>query len=107
MLPIIAIVILIVLQIMAVTRDSVALVAAARAGARHAMVDPSEAAVLAAATAETGLDPARFSVALGGDRSPGGHVTVTVTYRSPTDLPLVGGFVDDVVLRQQFVVLRE
>ncbi len=71
------------------------------------MVDPSAGEVGIAARRETRLDPARLSVAVSGDTSPGGLVTVMTTYRSPTELPLVGRFTPDVVLREKFVVLRE
>lgn len=106
-LPVVAVVLLVVLQVLVVARDRVALTGAARAAARRAMVDPSPAAVSAAAAGETALVPARTTVSVTGDPGPGGYVTVTVRYRSPTDLPVVGGFVGDVVLRERFVVLRE
>jgi Flp pilus assembly protein TadG len=106
-LPIVAITLLVVLQLMSVIRDDVALVEAARAAARRAMVEPDEASVRAAAATGTRLDPSRLSVSLSGDRSTGGQVTVVVTYRAPTDVPIVGRFVGDVHLSQRFTALRE
>ncbi|MEI2652115.1 MAG: hypothetical protein V9G12_08160 [Microthrixaceae bacterium] len=46
-------------------------------------------------------------MSIGGSTEPGGYATVTVRYSSPTDVPLVGAFVDDVALSERFVVLRE
>lgn len=107
MLPVLAISLLIVLQVVVVIRDSVALTSAARAGARRAMVDPSPAEVRAAAGAETHLRDDRLAVAIAGGAAPGDRVTVVVRYRAPTDVPFVGRFVGDIDLSERFVVLRE
>lgn len=106
-LPVVAIVILVVLQLTLVMRDAVAVTAAARAGARRAMVDPSPGAVRQAAVGETGLDARRLTVSVGGDTAPGGTVVVLVRYRSPTDVGLVGRFLADVTLTQRLAALRE
>lgn len=102
-----AIVLLVVLQVLVVVRDRVALTGAARAAARHAMVEPSPAAVREAAVGETALRPGRLAVSVTTDPGPGGYVSVTVRYRSPTDVPVVGRFVGDVAMSERFVVLRE
>lgn len=106
-LPVVAVVVLVVWQMVVVFRDRVALTGAARAAARRAMVDPSPAATRSAAAAETSLRRDRISVTVGGDPGPGGLVTVTVRYRSPTDVAVVGRFVGDVDLVERFTVLRE
>jgi hypothetical protein len=36
-----------------------------------------------------------MDVDLGGSTDPGGRLTVTVSYRSPTDVPLVGQLIGD------------
>lgn len=106
-LPVVAVVLLVVLQLVVVFRDRVALTGAARAAARRAMVDPSPAAARAAAIGETSLRSDRLAVSVSGDPGSGGVVTVTVRYRSPTDVPVVGRFVGDVELIERFTVLRE
>jgi len=83
-------------QVLLVARDQIAVIHAAREGARAAAVaaDPSGEGT-AAATAAAGLDADRLSVAVadGDDR-----VTVTVRYVAPTDVPLVGALVGDVTV---------
>lgn len=106
-LPLVVIVLLVAMQVVLVMRDAVALTSAARAGARRAMVDPSPGMVRAAVTGETALVTRRFGVDIAGGAGAGDMVTVTVTYRSPTDVPIVGAFVGDVELRERFTVLRE
>ena len=105
--PIVVVILLVVLQVSVVVRDAVALTAAARAGARRAMVAPDRSAVLAAASGETRLRRERLRVSVSGDPGPDGFVTVVVSYRSPTDVPFVGSFVGDVDLSERVVVLRE
>lgn len=106
-LPLVAVFVLVVLQVVVVMRDSVALTAAARAAARRAMVDPTPASARSAALGETRLSPDRLTVALGGSTAPGSYATVTVRYSAPTDVPLVGALVGDIALQERFVVLRE
>ena len=95
-LPLVFVVILGAVQVLLVARDQIAVIHAAREGARAAAVaaDPADEGT-AAATAATGLDGDRLSVAVadGGD-----HVTVTVRYAAPTDVPLVGALVGDVTV---------
>lgn len=105
--PIVVVILLVVLQVAVVVRDAVALTAAARAGARRAMVVPNQSAVLAAASGETRLRRDRLRATVSGDPGPDGFVTVVVSYRSPTDVPLVGAFIGDVDLSERLVVLRE
>jgi len=95
-LPLVFVVLLGVVQVLLVGRDQIAVVHAAREGARAAAVaaDPVGEGT-AAATAATGLPADRLSVAVadGGDR-----VTVVVRFVAPTDVPLVGALVGDVTV---------
>ncbi len=77
-------------------RDQVLVVHAAREGARQAAVDSSPDATRRAETGSSGLASNRMQVAIAGRGAPGSHVTVTVTYRAPTDVPLVGTMLGDV-----------
>jgi Flp pilus assembly protein TadG len=95
-LPVVFVVLLGVVQVLLVGRDQIAVVHAAREGARAAAVaaDPVGEGT-AAATAAAGLDPQRLDVAVtGGDE----QVTVVVRYAVPTDVPLVGALVGDVTV---------
>src|SRR5258705_306418 len=77
-------------------RDQTAGVHAAREGAGAAAVAADAAGEgVHAATAASGLDPSRLSVAVGGG---GDRVTVTVRYDVPTDVPLVGALLGDVTV---------
>jgi Flp pilus assembly protein TadG len=95
LLPLLATMLLAVVQVGLVVRDQVLVTHAAREAARAAAVDPTDAAAREGAEAAARLDPSRLAVELTGSTEPGGRVTVTVTYRSPTDVPLVGQLVGD------------
>jgi TadE-like protein len=95
-LPLVFVVLLAAVQVLLVGRDQLAVVHAAREGARAAAVAADVSGEGArAARASSGLDGDRLSVSVrdGGDR-----VTVMVCYRAPTDVPLVGGLIGDVVV---------
>jgi Flp pilus assembly protein TadG len=100
-LPLLTLLLLAVVQVTLVARDQILVVHAARAAARQAAVDPRPASVEQEARLATAssLKSARLRV----ETSPigGGHqlVTVTVHYRAPTDVPLVGPLLPDVELR--------
>ena len=94
-LPLVAVLLLGVVQAALVVRDVLLTVHAAREGAREGAVDPSPGAPRAAALARSGLDGRRVDVAV--DRPPG-RVTVTVRYRSPTDVPLIGQAIPDLTV---------
>ena len=103
-LPILALLLLALVQVAVVVRDQVAVVHAAREGARAAAVTgagPGDA--VAAARDAARLDPGRLTV----DASRGEVVRVTVHYRSPTDVPLVGRLIGDVTLRATAVMRSE
>jgi TadE-like protein len=101
-LPVIVLALLLVIQLALVARSQILVVNAARAGARAAAVGESPAG---AAATTPGLDAGRLTVASSGGGPPGSMVTVTVRYRSPTDVPLVGRLLGDPSL-QASVAMR-
>ena len=98
LLPVLAVLLLGVLQVAVVARDSVLVTHAAREAARAAAVDSRPGAALAAARSSSGLDPARLTARSTRRGGPGGRVEVRVWYRSPTDLPIIGRLVGDPLL---------
>jgi Flp pilus assembly protein TadG len=103
-LPILALLLLALVQVAVVVRDQVAVVHAAREGARAAAVTGAGPADgVAAAREAVRLDPGRLDV----DAARGEVVRVVVSYRSPTDVPLVGRLVGDVTLRATAVMRSE
>ena len=103
-LPIIALVLLAVIQIGLVVHDRIMVTHAAREGVRAAAVDAGEGAVRSAVIASGGLAPDRLDVVL--DRSTD-RVTVVVRYRSPTNVPLIGPLIGDVELVGSATMRRE
>lgn len=96
-IPLLAIIMLAGVQIALVVRDQIAVVAAAREAARAMVVADGNRASADNAVARTvQLDPRRRSLQLS---SGGGLITATITYRSPTDLPLVGLFLPDITVK--------
>lgn len=91
--PLLAVFLLAGVQLVVVGRDQLAVIHAAREGARAAAVSSSPGDGLGAARAST---PLAVSVTVG---SGGGVVRVTVTRRVPTDVPLVGPLLPDVTVR--------
>ncbi len=105
LLPLLALLLLAVAQAGVVVRDQVHLTRATSAAARAAMVDPSESAARSALL-ETGGGLAIEGVSVRGSRSPGSLLTVSAV-ASPTRLPLVGGAVGWIRLRESLVVRVE
>jgi Flp pilus assembly protein TadG len=95
LLPLLALLLLGVVQVGLVVRAQVLVTHAAREAARAAAVDPQVAVAREGAVAAARLDPDRLSVELSGSTEPGGRLTVTVRYRAPTAVPLVGGLIGD------------
>jgi Flp pilus assembly protein TadG len=95
-LPLVFVMVLASVQVLLVARDELAVVHAAREGARAAAVaaDPIGEGT-SAARAAAGLDPQRLNVTVA---TSGERVTVTVRYTAPTDVPLVGAFIGDVTV---------
>ena len=103
-LPVVALVLLAVIQIGLVVHDRIMVTHAAREGARAAAVEAGDAAVRDAVVAAGVLAPDRLDVAIGGS---GERVTVEVRYRSPTNVPLVGAMLADVELTASATMRRE
>lgn len=95
LLPVVALVLLAVLQVGIVARDVVLVTHATREAARAAAVDPAHGAAAAAARASSGLDPRRLTVRVSGRRGVGSRVRVDVAYRVRTEVPIVGALVGD------------
>jgi Flp pilus assembly protein TadG len=103
--PLLVIVMLFGVQIALVIRDQIATIAAAREAARAVVVADGRTDVADSAVARTAsLNPSRRSVNVSIN---GGLVTATVTYRSPTDLPLVGIFLPDITVRSAATMALE
>lgn len=102
-LPLVVMLALGVVQLVVVARDQLAVELAARDAARAASVaaDPATAARAAAAGAVR-LDELDVTVSDDGD-----VVTVVVTHRTSTDVPLVGLFVADVEVSARVSMLRD
>jgi len=99
LLPVLAGLLLLILQVALLGRDLVLVSHASREAARAAAVDPDPGAALAAARASGGLDHERLAVTVSGRGAAGTRVRVTVTYRAPTDVPLVGSLLGDHTVR--------
>jgi Flp pilus assembly protein TadG len=103
--PLLVVVMLFGVQIALVIRDQIATIAAAREAARAVVIADGKTSVADAAVARTAaLNPSRRSVKVSVN---GGLVTATVTYRSPTDLPLVGIFIPDITVRSAATMALE
>ena len=100
-LPLVLMAMLLVVQVGLVVGDQVRTVHAARAAAREAAVSAGSGPVDAAAVASSGMDPGRMAVAVSGRGEPGSHVTAHVTYRSVTDVPIVGLLLPDPTLEAE------
>ncbi len=96
-LPLVALLLLALVQVGLVVRDQVLLTHAAREAARQAAVDPSPEAARRAVLAGAPLTMDRLDVRLTGPGS-SGRVTVRLSFRSPTAVPVVGPLTPDVVL---------
>lgn len=98
-LPLLAVLALALLQVTLVVRDQVLLTHAARESAREAAVADDGGAARRGALQGSRLDGDRLDVEATGRAGPGSRVTASLTYRSPTDVPVVGALVGDVRLR--------
>ena len=105
-LPFVVLLFLALVQVALVVRDEVLVVHAAREAARRGAVDPSPAGPRVAALAGTGLAADRLTVTAT-RQGPGGVVRVTVRYRSPTGLPLIGPLLPDVRLEANATMRTE
>ncbi len=106
-LPLAVLFALMVVQSGLVAKDFLLVNHSAREAARAAAVDPTQAAARAGAVGGSNLESGRMSVSLTGGSSTGDSATATVTYQSPTDVPLVGWLVGDVPLQAQVTMRVE
>jgi len=90
-LPVVACLLLAVVQVMVIARDQLLVTHAARAAVREAAVDRRPASVEAAARAAApGLKPDRLTTDTSHRRGSPDIVTVAVSYVTETAVPLVG-----------------
>lgn len=106
-LPLVALLLLLLVQVALVVRDQVLVVHAAREAARAAAVDPTLRAARRAALAGAPLAEDRLRLELTGRGKSDHQVRAELFYRSPTSAPIVGGLVPDIVLRAQASMRRE
>ena len=110
LLPIVLLVLLAVVQVGVLARDRLIVSQAARAGARVAAVDASEAAVVDAVHAAAAtLDPEAMTITIERTGARGAPVTVRVGYTATTASLLAGWLVPstvalsaDATMRQEF-----
>jgi Flp pilus assembly pilin Flp len=101
LLPLIALVLLALVQAVVVARAQLLVTHAAREAARVAAVDPDPEAARRAAEDAGPLSPDRLAVDVGPRGPAGGRVRVAVSYTVPTRLPVVGRAIGDVTLRSE------
>lgn len=106
-LPVVVLALLLVIQVALVARAQVLVVHAAREGARAAAVGAGGDDARRAVQATPGLRPARTRVQVDGAGRPGESVRVTVSYRAPTDVPLVGLLLGDPTLLAEVTMRNE
>ena len=107
LLPVVALLLLAVVQCALVVRDQVLVVHAAREAARAAAIDPSPRAPRRAALEAAGLDGARLRVRLLPAGGMGEPVSVEISYRSVTVAPMIGPLLPDVVVTGRASMRRE
>jgi Flp pilus assembly protein TadG len=102
-LPVVAILVLGIVQLVVVVRDQLAVELAAREAARAASVSAAPATAAARAAHEaTALRPLDVDTQVAA-----GRVTVIVRFDSATDVALVGGFIGDVTIEAAVTMSRE
>jgi hypothetical protein len=97
-LPLVVGLLLAIVQAAVLARDQILVTHAAREAVRAAAVDHDPAAARRAAEQAGPLSADRLDADVVERGEVGGRVEVVVRYRAPTRIPLVGAFVDDVVL---------
>lgn len=97
-LPLVATLALLLLQVALVVRDQVLVVHAAREAAREAAVSDEPDAARRGALAAASLDANRLEARASGRGGTGSRVSVEVRYASATEVPLVGALIGDVAL---------
>jgi hypothetical protein len=102
----VALLLLLVVQAGLVVADQVAVVQAAREGARRASVDPDPDAARRAALGGR-LVPGRTSVAVEQLAGTPPRVRVTIRHRAATDVPVIGPLLPTVELTASATMARE
>jgi len=97
-LPLVTGLLLAIMQAGVLARDQILVTHAAREAVRAAAVDDDPAAARRAAEQAGPLAVDRLDADVVERGEVGGRVRVVVRYRAPTRVPLVGAFIDDVVL---------
>lgn len=92
LLPVLALLMLALIQVGLLVRVRVMVTHAAREAVREAAVGGDDDAVRRAAAAAADLDPRRIAV---GVSRAGERVTVNIRYDDPTDVPIVGALLGD------------
>lgn len=98
LLPLVALVIVGVIQLALVARDHNLVAHAAREAVRAAAVEDNPAAPRLAAMRAGPLAPGRLEVRTTDRGEPGSSITAIVTYDAPVRVPFIGALVDDVRL---------
>jgi Flp pilus assembly protein TadG len=100
-LPLVAVLLLALVQVAVVARDQVLVAHAAREAARAAAVDGDADVARGAAERAGPLAADRLTVSVSGRDGVGSRVRVVVRYRVPLRLPLIGEAVRDLELRSE------
>jgi len=106
-LPLLALLLLGMVQVGLVVRDQVLLTHAAREAAREAAVDPAPLGIRQAALSAGPLEPGRLSVAIIAAEPEEVRIGVQLRYASATDLPLVGPLLPDVEIQSRASMRKE
>jgi Flp pilus assembly protein TadG len=107
-LPILLLLLLALVQVGVIARDSLVLTQASRAGAREAAVQGTEDAVdEAVRAAAIGLDPDRLSVVATWSGARGGPVKVDVAYEAPVASLLAGWLIPSSVSLRASATMRQ
>ena len=107
-LPILLLLLLALVQVGVIARDSLVLTQASRAGAREAAVQGTKDAVDAAVrAAAVGLDPDRLSVVATWSGARGAPVTVDVAYEAPVASLLAGWLLPSSVSLRASATMRQ
>lgn len=99
LLPLVVLLLTALLQAGLVVRDQILLTHAAREAVRAAALDPDAEAIARAAERSGPLAADRMDMSIAGRDGPGSQVTVKLSYRTPTNMVLVGPLIGDVTLR--------
>lgn len=101
LLPVVTVVLLGVVQVGLLIRDTLSVVNASRVAARAAALTPELSAVREAFD-DQGVDLGSGTVELSGDLVPGGLAAIEVS-RRPTSVPIFGRFIGSATLRERLV----